>query len=164
MKKSKFVILTGKPGAGKSTAWQTLRDSGKMKDWAFVDHAGMKSSFGKELGKKSLIAVLKVVMPSKKNIIIEEMARYSIIRDVGKQIKKYNYEIIVFQFDISLELSKKRDMQRVKDRRHGRKKLLKNIEELHKMHDKKYDKEAIRIDSHKLNKKQIINKIIKNLK
>ena len=69
MVKPKLVILRGRPTSGKSSAYANLRKSKFMKEWLFVDHCAMKTSIGKELGKKALFAVLKIVMPTKKNII-----------------------------------------------------------------------------------------------
>ena len=60
---TKIAILRVKSTAGKSTAYANLRKRKVMKDWLFVDHCALKNSLGKELGKKSLFAVLKAVMP-----------------------------------------------------------------------------------------------------
>jgi len=164
MKKPKLVILRGKPAAGKSTAYGTLRKKKAMKDWLFVDHCKLKEDLGKELGKKSLFAVLKAVIPSKKNIVIEEMSKKSIMESLKKEVKKYGYKIIVFQFEISLKKSKRRDIHRVLDKGHDRKFILRNIEDLHKMHNERFDKNAILIDANKLSKKEVVEFILGKLK
>ena len=161
--KPRLVILRGKPAAGKSTAYAALRKHKKMKDWVFVDHCAFKTDLGKEGGKKKLFSELKKVVPSKKDIIIEEMSKESVMKGVGKEAKKYNYEIIVFQFEISLKKSKKRDVHRVLSKGHDRKFILDNIEDLYKMHDERFDKEGILVDTDKLNKRQVVKFILKEL-
>jgi predicted kinase len=162
MKKPKLVIFRGKPTSGKSTAYGSLRKNKLMKDWIFVDHVALKESMGKELGKKSLFAVLKVVMPTKKNIIIEEMSSDTVRRNISSVIKKYNYEIKVFQFTVRTKTAYKRDVQRVRA-----KKAIKMgkelIDEMHKMHDEKLDKNGIIVDTNKLGKRQVVDLIVKSL-
>jgi predicted kinase len=163
MKRPRIVILRGKPAAGKSTAYATLRKHKKMKDFVFVDHCAMKTKFGREGGKKELFKELKKVMPSGKDIIIEEMSKESIMKGVSKEVKKYNYEFVVFQFEVDLKKAKKRDVKRVSSKKHYQKFLLDNIEDLHKMHEEKFDKEGILVDTNKLNKRQVVGLIVKNL-
>jgi predicted kinase len=164
MKKPILVILRGKPAAGKSTAYANLRKKKAMKNWLFVDHCKLKEDLGKELGKESLFAVLKTVMPSKKNIIIEEMSEKTVMKHLGKEVKKHNYKIIVFQFEISLKKSRRRDYHRVIDKEHDRKFILKNIEDLHKMHDERFDKKGFLIDADKLSKRQVVEFILSELR
>ena len=161
--KPRLVILRGKPTSGKSTAYMNLRKRKEMKNWLFVDHCVLKDSLGKDFGKKALFSILKIVMPSRQNIIIEEMSRESIMKSLGKYVKKYNYQIIVFQFEVSKRVAYKRDVQRAKEKWHpymGKKK----IDELHKMHEEKFDKSAILVDTDKLNKGKVIELILKKLK
>ena len=164
MKKPRLVILRGKPAAGKSTAYANLRKNKKMKGFVFVDHCAMKTKLGREGGKKELFKELKKVMPSGKDIIIEEMSKESVMKNISKEIKKYNYDFVVFQFEISLKESKKRDVYRVVDKGHDQKFILKNIEDLHKMHKDRFDKEGILVDSNKLSKRQVVSLILSNLK
>ncbi len=161
--KPRLIILRGKPAAGKSTAYATLRKHKKMKDFVFVDHCAFKTELGKEGGKKKLFSELKKVMPSGKDILIEEMSKQSIMKNISKEVKKYNYKFVVFQFEISLKKSKKRDVHRVLSKGHDRKFILDNIEDLHKMHEEKFDHGGILIDTNKLNKRQVVRFIIKNL-
>lgn len=160
--KPKLVILRGKPTSGKSTAWHNLRKRKEMKDWVFVDHCAMKTGLGKDLGKKSLFAVLKLVMPSKKDIIIEEMSEDTVRKYINHYIGKYDYKIITFQFEVSLKEAYKRDVQRSKERWHpfmGKK----QIQEMHKMHEERLDQKAILIDCNKLGKRQVVEFILKEL-
>lgn len=159
----KLVILRGKPTAGKSTAYASLKKKKEMKDWLFVDHCSLKDGLGKEFGKKSLFAILKVVMPSKKDIIIEEMSRESVNEYIGKEIKKYGYKIIVFQFEVSINTAYKRDIKRAKERWHPvmGKRLIKT---LHIMHEKRFDNGAILVDCDKLGKREVVEFIIKKIK
>jgi len=163
MKKSKLVILRGSPTSGKSTAYANLRKSKIMKYWLFVDHCAMKDWLGKDIGKKALFAVLKIALPTKRNIIIEEMSEKTVRKHINSYIKQYAYKLIVFQFIVRTKTAHKRDVQRAKEIRHpfmGKKK----IEKLHKMHDERFDKNAILVDTNKLGKRQVVNFILKNLK
>jgi predicted kinase len=162
MGKPRLVILRGKPTSGKSTAYANLKKGKEMRGWLFVDHCFLKQNLGRELGKKSLFAILKVILPSKENIIIEEMSRETIMKYVGKYIKKYNYNIIVFQFEVSKEIAYKRDIQRAKEKWHpymGKKK----IDEMHKIHEERFDKSAILINTDKLGKRKVVEFILKRL-
>ena len=160
--KPKLVILRGKPTSGKSTAYASLRKRKEMKDWLFVDHCVLKNDLGKEFGKKALFAILRVVMPSKKNIIIEEMSREAVERFVGSYIKKHGYKIIVFQFEVSRKTAYKRDVERAKAKWHPHmgKKL---VDEMHDIHKSRFDKKAIVIDTDKLGKKQVLDFICNKL-
>ena len=160
----KLVILRGKPAAGKSTAYANLKKRKEMKNWLFIDHCKLKTELGREKGKIALMDELKKAMPTKKDIIIEEMSEKTLKKYIRYYIKKYDYKIITFQFEVSLKDSKNRDIRRVIDKGHDRKFILKNIKELHKMHDERFDKKAFLIDTGKLNKKQVVDFIIKKLR
>ena len=162
MVKPKLVVLRGKPTSGKSTAWHALKKKRVMKDWLFVDHANLKENLGRELGKRSLFAVLKVVMPSRKNIIIEESSESTLKKYLRYYLKKYDYEIVTFQFEVSLEKAYKRNVQRAKDKWHPYIKK-KSLEDLHRMHEERFDKNAILVDCDKLNKKQVVDFILGEL-
>ena len=161
MKKPKLVILRGRPTSGKSTAYANLQKRKEMKDWLFVDHCALKSDLGKELGKKSLFAVLKAVMPSKKNIIIEEMSEETARKYIDKDIKKYDYLIVVFQFTVRTKTAYKRDIQRSKK---GKEMGKETIDMWHKLHDEKANKDGILVDCNKLGKRQVVKFILKELR
>jgi len=95
--------------------------------------------------------------------MIEEMSRETIMKTIGKEVKKYNYKIIVFQFEISLETAYLRNLQRAKDKWHPFMKK-EEMEKLHKMHEEKFDKRAILVDCNKLNKKQVVEFIVRKLR
>ena len=159
----KLVILRGRPTSGKSTAFHNIKKRKEMKEWLFVDHANLKTNLGKELGKKSLFAVLKAVMPSKKSIIIEEMSEETLRKYINNPIKMNNYSILTFQFTVSTETAYKRDVKRAKDKWHpyiGKNK----IKEMHDMHDERIDLKGILIDTNKLGKRAVVEKILKELK
>jgi predicted kinase len=165
--KPKLVILRGKPTSGKSTAFQSLKGKKKFKEWVLIDHPALKRWFehikDKELRKKALFAVLKEAMKEKKNILLEEMSEKTIKKYINYHIKKYNYQIITFQFAISLKEAYKRDVKRAKEKWHpfmGKK----EIKKMHKMHDNRFDPSAILVDCNKLNKKQVVEFILKRLR
>jgi predicted kinase len=165
-----LVILIGKPTALKTTAFHNLEKDKRMKNFVFIDFSSIKNKFEnlpdeerKKLGKQTLFKKLKEVMPSKRDILIEEMSKETINKYLEKEIKKYDYEIIVFQFEISLETAHKRNIKRAKEKWHP---LMtkEQLEELHKMHEERFDKNAILINIEKLNKKQVVDFIIKKLR
>ena len=169
MKQPKLVILRGRPTSGKSTALANLRKKKEMKNWVIFDFSKHKGNFdnfgkeGKEFAKITLAAILKSLLKTKKNIIFDEMSRKSIMRYVGKEIKKYNYKIIVFQFTVRTETAYKRDVQRSKEKWHPF--MGKNlVDKLHKYHDENIDPEGIIVDTNKLGKKQAVDFILKELK
>lgn len=164
----KLVILRGRPTSGKTTAFHTLRKSRtKLNDWVFIDFPRIKSMFDKlknkkEIRKRALFAMIKEVMKSKKNILFEEMSRESMIKYAGNYIKKYKYKIITFQFEVSLKEAYKRNIQRAKKGWHPYLKR-KELNEFHKMHDERFDKKAILVDTNKLNKKQVVELILSKI-
>ena len=170
-KKPKIVILRGKPTAGKSTAIHNLKKEKFLSSWTFIDfpfikdkmYSNLNNKERYDLAKKSLCAIIKVVMKSNKNIILEEVSEKFLKKKISYHIKKNNYEIITFQFEVSKKEAYKRDVQRGKEKWHpsmGKK----WIDKMHEYHKKKFDKNAILIDCDKLDKKQIVKFIIKNLK
>ena len=158
-----LVILRGRPTSGKTTALRTLKNKKDMKDWIFIDHSAIKTLLGKEKGKKKLHELLKKALLTGKNILTEETSRETLKKYIGKELKESKYKIIVFQFWVSTKTALKRDVHRAKNGWHlfmGKNK----IKELHKMHDERQDKEAVLVNTDKLNKKQVIEFIIKELK
>ena len=115
----RIVLLRGKPTAGKSTAFHNLLSDKRMDNWVFIDHPGIKNIFHefenetkKRFGKHTLFYAIKQLLPLKKDIILEEMSRETLMSNLGKEIKKYKYKIIVFQFEISFKTALKRSEER----------------------------------------------------
>lgn len=163
MKKPKLVILRGRPASGKSTAWHALKKKRDLKSWKFIDHVSLKNKLGKEPGKQALMSELKEAMREKQNILIEEMSEKTLKKYIGYYLKKFNYKIITFQFFVSTKTAYKRDIQRAKEKWHpkiGRK----LIKEMHDLHDKRVDPKGVLVDTDKLNKKQVIDLIVKKIK
>ena len=172
VKNPRIVILRGKPTSGKSTAFQSLRNNPKMKGWIFVDHPALKRWFEKvnteqgigEVMKKSLYSALNELFITSKNIIMEETARETLLKYSGDKIKKYNYQIIIFQFEVDLKNSKIRDVIRVSKKEGIHTKVLgSRLKTLHQMHNERFDPKAILIDTNKLNKKQVVNLILNKI-
>jgi hypothetical protein len=175
MKKSKIVFLKGGGTTGKSTAFgnlRKLRKEGKMKGWVFINHPELKNWFAylddkRQLQKVSLFALVKQVMKTKKNIIIEEMSAKTARKYLKNQIQKYNYELITFEFVMDdLETAYKRDIGRIanKDKHHkkvlGKKKIIQN----HERHRQELDKGCIFVNTTKLSKRKVVEFILNNLK
>jgi len=176
MKQPKIVFLKGGSNTGKSTAFRNLkklRKSGKMKGWIFIDSTEFKSWFSyledkREVQKTSLFALIKQLMKHKKNIILEEMSAKTTIKHVKNYIKKYNYQLITFEFIVkNIKTAYLRDIKRVKNKedRNQRKMLGENfILESHKIHQKKLDKNCIFVNTAKLGKRQVVEFILNKLK
>ena len=159
----KLVILRGRPTSGKTTTLRVLKKRKELESWEIVDHSKIKESLGKEKGKEKLHEILKELIKSRKNILTEETSRKTLNKYLGYYLRKYNYKIITFQFFVSTTSAYKRDIQRAKEKWHP-KMGKKWIKEMHDLHDKRADPKGILVDTDKLNKKQIIDFIIKNLK
>jgi tRNA uridine 5-carbamoylmethylation protein Kti12 len=155
----KLVIFRGKPTSGKTTALRGLEKKRVMKNWIIIDSSKIKSKLGKKLGMHEL---LKEDMKSKKNILVDETSRKTLNKYLRYHIKKNNYKIIVFQFTVRIDTVYKRNIQRseAKLEKYIKKK---RIEELEKMHDERFDKNAFLIDTNKLGKTQVIKFILKKL-
>ncbi len=167
--KHRLVLLRGKPTSGKSTAWHTLQKKKKLNDWVFVDNASIKDMYNnlpdeerKKLSKESLFGILKIVIKTRRNILIEEMSETTLMRYIGKWIKKYKYEIMTFQFEVSRKTAYGRDIQRAKDKWHPfmGKKL---VDDLHNYHEGKFDKNGILVNCNKLSKRGVVNFIMDKL-
>ena len=170
MTSHKLVILRGRPASGKSTAFANLKKQKEMKNWVFIDHPALKGVYArssvyryKEVAKFSLFAILEIFMKEKRNIVIEEMSRETLNKYIGKKIKNYKYKFIVFQFTVKTRTGISRDIKRVKNPKHSHTKRV-NIPELHKMHDERFDKNAVLVDTNKLNKSQVVELILKKIK
>tara|TARA_Y100000310_G_C20523762_1_gene734975 strand:+ start:332 stop:844 length:513 start_codon:yes stop_codon:yes gene_type:complete len=170
MKKSKIVILRGKVATGKTTALYNLRKRKEMKDWIIIDFNDLKRQFAylgdekrKEYGKKSLMAILKILMPSKVNILIDEMSEATLKKHISHSIRKYGYEVVTFQFTADLDASIEREAQRRKVV--GKKpRGAKWVKKYHKMHEENADPKGIVIDTSKLNEKKVVKFILEELK
>lgn len=161
-KMKRLIILRGKPTAGKSTAFANLRKNKKMKEIIFIDHPELKKAFGKDEAKKKLFAEIVDAMETGKDILTEEMSEETLMKNIGKEIKENSYKIVIFQFEISFETALMRNVERSKIGWH---KLMteQELKDLFKMHEEKFDKNAILVDCNKLNEKQVVEFIIKKL-
>jgi len=165
LKVKKLVILRGKPASGKSTVFRSLKKKRIMKDWIMIDHPLMKKKLGKQLAKEKFHNLIKESMETGKNIIGEETSRKTLNKLIGYYIRKHRYKVIVFQFEVNLKISKKRDVARVKRGCDIHSVVLgEKLKDLHKMHEDRFDKNAILVDTNKLGKKQVVEFILKKLK
>jgi len=169
MKKSKIVILRGAPATGKTTALNNLRKHKEMNNWIIIDFNKLKRQFEhlgdkkrKAYGKQALFSILKILMAQKENIIFDEMSGEAIRKNFKYYIKKYNYNLIVFEFAAKVKIAIKREAHRRKIR--GKKAQSNWIKQTHKERIKLLEKNSITIDTTNLNQKQIVNFILKNIK
>ncbi len=160
MKNPKLILLRGTPGSGKSTTFRNLKKHNDTKKWIFINHPKIKKKYGKESAKELLFLKIKENMKNRKNIIFEEMLHKTVKEKLSREMKKYGYKLKIFQFKISLETSIKRDKQRAK----SKKDLIKNIKELYNWHEKSRDKNAILVNTERLNEGEVIKLIIGKLK
>jgi len=176
MKRPKIVFLKGGSNTGKSTAFRNLkklRKNAQMNDWVFIDSTEFKSWFNyledkRELQKTSLFVLIKQIMKNKKNIILEEMSAKTTRKHVKNQIKKYNYQLITFEFVVdNVETAYLRDIKRIKskeDRNQIKALGRRFISDSHKNHQMKLDKGCIFVNTTKLGKKQVVDFILTKLK
>jgi predicted kinase len=169
MSKPKIVILRGSAASGKTTALYRLKKNKKFKDWAMIDNCFFKMQFKnlgtekmKEYGHGALFYLLKEIMPTKRNIVIDEMSENHLRKHVNYYIKKYGYEVVVFQFVVSVETAIKReDFRKGTDGSGSR--GAKWVRACHEMHRKKFDNNAILVDTDVLNEKQVEKFIVVEL-
>lgn len=169
MNTPRLVILRDKPTAGKSTTFKTFKKDRRLRNLIFVDFHSIKNRFDylsdeqrKKLGKEVLFSVLKNIMPAKRDILIEEMSRDTIQINIKEEIKKGGYVIVVFQFEVSLETAKIRNVVRAKEKTHPLMNA-KQLERLHEMHEEKFDKKGILVDTNLIDKKQVVEFIVNKL-
>jgi len=161
--KPKLVVLRGKVATGKSTAFHNLQKNKEMKNWIFVDHVRLKKILGKEKGKLALFSELKDALSTKNNIIIEEMSKETLMKYIGKDIRKHKYELLIFQFEGSLKGSIKKEAER--RARKGKKPLgEKWVKKMHEHHKKISDPQGIIVDTDRLSRKGVVDFILKKLK
>lgn len=163
MKQPRLVILTGKPISGKSTTFHNIRKLRALSKWIFIDHheierevedvEGTKQKFFFELGK---------AMGTGRNIITEDTTRGELMIYLGEAIEKLKYKVIIFQFEVSLEEAKRRNKHREKNWQHH---LIEDeeLESAYKKSEKEFDKHAILVNTDKLNKKQIVDFILRKI-
>jgi len=162
-KQPRLVILTGKPISGKSTTYHNIRKLRALNKWIFIDHHEIEREVeDKEGTKQKFFFELWKALDTKRNIITEDTTRDQLMMYAGKLIQEYNYKVIIFQFEVSLEEAKLRNKLREKHWKHH----LVEDEELEKTYaekEKEFDKTAILINSEKMNKKQIVEFILKKI-
>jgi len=172
MKRPIIAILKGPMASGKSTAFANLRKHPKMKNWVFVEFSAVKDIFAglgdekrRKFGNQALLAILKNVMKTKRNILLEEFSQRSLRKYLNHHIKKYNYELITFQLEAELQHTHHRNIQRSKARGvkpQTKKQMKENI--LHHTVLRKPHPDAILVNTSELNQKQTVNFILKQLK
>jgi len=170
MGRPKLVILRGGAACGKSTALYRLKKNKKFKDWAIIDNCSLKLQFEnlggekmKEYGHGALFFLLKTIMSTKRNIIVDEMSEKTLRKNINYYINKYEYEIVTFQFAVSVETAIKREVHR-RESVGLKSRGASWVKRLHKFHEEKIDKNGILINTDRFDKKGVEKFIIKNLK
>ncbi len=164
----KLVILRGPKASGKSTAFEGLKKKKMMRHWIFLDKTLVKSMFPpcekrKELVNKSVIALIKLSLTTEKNIIVEEITGGKLSDELADDVKKHQYNMITFQFEVSLENSYKRN----KVRRKKRGLIPRSLQELKasiEYHEKTKDPHGIVVDTNTLNPRKTAQFIARQLK
>jgi len=164
----KILVFRGGAATGKSTAIRNLAKRKETKEWIIIDHPEFKKWFEglkdkRTLQKQALFSLLKELLKTKKNIVLEEMSAATIRKYIGRHVKKQGYKIITFQFENKPESSYVRNVQRVKKKDKHHKKILtkKQVAQTHKFHKEKFDPEGILINTRKLGKRKVIELILK---
>lgn len=129
MKKPKIVLIDGLPTTGKSTTSYNLAK--KLPGWIFIDNWRIKDIFepvgySKDLDKKekdSLMNISKkatmmiareVIRNTQRNIILQEARTDFIKKKLGRDLKKYNYDIYTVQLTVQFKEAIKRNIKRKK--------------------------------------------------
>ena len=128
-KKPKIILIDGMPTSGKSTTSYNL--ARKLPGWIFIDIWRIKDIFeplgySKGLDKKeadNLMEISKefttrltreVVRKTQRNIILQETTTKYTKKKLGKDLKKYNYQIFTVQLKVPFEEAVKRNKKREK--------------------------------------------------
>ena len=128
-KKPKIVLIDGMPTSGKSTTSYNL--ARKLPGWIFIDIWRIKDIFeplgySTDLDKKEadeLMGVSKeftiklareVIRKTQRNIILQETTTKYAKEKLGKDLRKYNYQIFTIQLKVPFEEAVKRNKKREK--------------------------------------------------
>ena len=128
-KKPKIVLIDGMPTSGKSTTSYNL--ARKLPGWIFIDIWRIKDIFeplgySTDLDKKEadeLMGVSKeftiklareVIRKTQRNIILQETTTKYAKEKLGKDLRKYNYQIFTIQLKVPFEETVKRNKKREK--------------------------------------------------
>jgi cytidylate kinase len=129
MKKPKIVLIDGLPTTGKSTTSYNLAK--KLPGWIFIDIWRIKDIFEPigysidlekeeknalaDISKRVTIMIAKEVIKStQRNIILQEATKDFVRKKLGKDLKKYHYEIYTVQLKVPLKQAIKRNIKREK--------------------------------------------------
>jgi|TARA_B100001971_G_C18210172_1_gene550171 cytidylate kinase len=129
MKRSKIILIDGMPTSGKSTTSYNLAK--KLPGWIFIDIWRIKDIFeplgySTDLDKKEadeLMEISKefttkltreVIRKTQRNIILQETTTKYAKKKLGKDLRKYNYQIFTIQLKVPFEEAVKRNKKREK--------------------------------------------------
>lgn len=163
MKQPRLIILTGNPIAGKSITFHNIRKQRVLNKWIFIDYHEIEREVEDSEGiRQKFLFELNKAMQTGKNIITENISRKKLILELGKVIEEYKYKVIVFFFQVSLEEAKRRNIHREKNWQHH---LVdeQELETEYKKSEKEIDKNDIIVNTDKLNKRQIVEFILKKI-
>jgi len=124
MKKRKLVLISGLITAGKTTSSHELIKV--LPGWVFIDIWKIKEMFEPlalkdrtkliDISKEAVLTITKKVMKDLgTNIILQEAKSDYIKKKLGKEIKKYNYEVYSFFLKNNFKDAIKRDKRREKE-------------------------------------------------
>ena len=128
-KKRKIILIDGMPTTGKSTTSYNLAK--KLPGWIFIDIWRIKDIFeplgySEDLDKKEInilmdiskkttnIIAREVIRGTQRNIILQEAPINSVRKTLGKDLKKYNYQIYTVQLIVPMKHAIKRNIKRKK--------------------------------------------------
>jgi hypothetical protein len=170
-KKRKMVVISGLTTAGKTTTSFELAKV--LPEWVFIDIWTIKNIFEPlglkdrediiSISKKALVLLTReVIRKMHRNILLQETKKDFVKRHLGKDLKKYNYEIYSFFLYVPLKSAIKRDIEREKPTIGISKKGWTEQSWFDKAKSK-MQKGDIFIDTSKNNVKQVVAKILKEI-
>jgi len=169
MKKRKIVVLRGYLAAGKSTTFNNLKKNKKMKDWVFLDFPAIRKLYNNfniktqiSLADMTFFNIMRELLKTRKNILTQETSNERLIKELGEEIKKNNYNVDIIVLTISKETSLKRDTER-RNKKGIKLRTKKEVYENYNKRIKKLLDGKIYLDTEKNSEKQIVDKIIKRI-
>lgn len=129
MKKRKIVLVDGMPTTGKSTTSYNLAK--KLPDWIFIDIWRIKDIFeplgySKDLDDKEMNTLMDIsrestikiardiIRKTQRNILLQEATTKFVRKKLGRDLKKYNYNIYTVQLTVPFKIAVKRNIRRNK--------------------------------------------------
>lgn len=165
-----LVNINGPMAIGKSTLTTLIWR--ELKNWPFVDRPMIKrglkpapNNIHKKLSKKATFELIKYLMKEENvnGILVAEMNAEHIVRDIGKEMKEADYELLSFRLVCSVEEAERREIERQKNRGKDTHARLEHLRRIHAEQTPPYDFEVI-VDTEKMSIKESFEFMMNEIK